>query len=100
MTNCFNEIYLRYNLHQFQIQFILIHLTFKNFIIKTTKIILKQFVKKRISTSYYHYQAEANNYQSHLKKGFAIVLNDQREIIRGIKSKKFNKKSYVFMMEN
>ena len=37
---------------------------------------------------------EANNYQSHLKKGFAIVLNDQREIIR-VSNQNFNKKRQV-----
>lgn len=93
MTNCFNEIYLRYNLHQFPNTIYSNSLnSLKILSLKLQNNFKTICEKKEFQLLTIINLVEANNYQSHLKKGFAIVLNDQREIIRGIKSKNLTKK--------
>ena len=54
MTNCFNEIYLRYNLHQFPNTIYINTLNSLKILSLKLQNNFKTICEKRISTSYYH----------------------------------------------
>lgn len=93
MTQCLNKFHLRCNLQQFP------HSIYNNNLssLKILSLKLQSNFKSICEKKEFQLLSiinlvEANNYERNLRKGFAIVLNDKREIIKAVKSKNLTKK--------
>lgn len=93
MTQCLNKFYFKSNLQQFPYSIYNDNLSsLKILSLKLQSSFKSICEKKEFQLLSIINLVEANNYERNLRKGFAIVLNDKREIIKAVKSKNLTKK--------